>query len=109
MAERKTRGSSKMGDMSPEHLMSAVSGARENFVIERWWKYGTPAIIDLITGTINVRNVADAVEPPRFERTEMRALESSDVVELLKATEGTDLQAVIAVAVGAEGASRWRT
>ncbi len=60
MAERKTRGSSKMGDVSPEHLMSAVGAARENFIIERWWKYGTPAFFDLITGTINVRNVADA-------------------------------------------------
>ncbi len=60
MAEPKVRGSTKLGVMAPEQLMSAVSIARENFVIERWWKYGTPAIIDLIAGTINVRNVADA-------------------------------------------------
>ncbi|HVA29562.1 MAG TPA: tyrosine-type recombinase/integrase, partial [Candidatus Baltobacteraceae bacterium] len=47
-----------------------------------------------------VRNVADAVEPPRYERREMRALDTAGVVALLKAAEGTDLQAAIVVATG---------
>jgi integrase len=50
-------------------------------------------------GTL-VRNVADAVEPPRYERKEMRALESTGVAKLLKAAQVSDLQAVIAVAIG---------
>jgi len=47
-----------------------------------------------------VRNAADAVEPPRFERKEMRALDPAGVARLLEAAQGTDLRAVIAVAIG---------
>ncbi|MHB8441097.1 MAG: tyrosine-type recombinase/integrase [Candidatus Tyrphobacter sp.] len=47
-----------------------------------------------------VRNVADAVESPRYERKEMRSLESTGIAKLLKAAQGRDLQAVIAVAIG---------
>ena len=47
-----------------------------------------------------VRNAADAVEPPRFERKEMRALDPAGVARLLEAAQRTELQAVIAVAVG---------
>jgi integrase len=47
-----------------------------------------------------VRNVADAVEPPRYGRKEMRALDTAGVVALLKAAERTDLQAAIVVATG---------
>lgn len=47
-----------------------------------------------------VRNVADAVESPRYERKEMRALDTASVVALLKAAEGTDLQTAIIVATG---------
>ena len=50
-------------------------------------------------GTL-VRNVADAVEPPRYERKEMCTLESTGVAKLLKAAQGSELQAVIAVAIG---------
>jgi hypothetical protein len=45
--------------MSPEKLLSAVRVARESYIVERWWKYGQPAI-DLITATINVRDMAAA-------------------------------------------------
>ena len=61
MPEAKSRGSTKLGAMSPEKLMSAVSLARESYFIERWWKYGQPAI-DLIAGTINVRDISAAGE-----------------------------------------------
>lgn len=50
-------------------------------------------------GTL-VRNVADAVEPPRYERKEMRALDAPGVVALLRAAGGSALQAPIAVATG---------
>jgi hypothetical protein len=59
MPEAKSRGSTKLGAMSPEKLMSAVSVARESYLVERWWKYGQPAI-DLIAGTINVRDIGAA-------------------------------------------------
>ncbi len=59
MAEARTRGSAKLGAMAPEHLMSAVKVAKESYVVERWWKYGQPAI-DLIAGTINVHDVTAA-------------------------------------------------
>ena len=47
-----------------------------------------------------VRNAADGVEPPRFERNEMRALDPAGVARLLDAAQGTDLRTVIAVAIG---------
>ncbi|MGH7757032.1 MAG: site-specific integrase, partial [Vulcanimicrobiaceae bacterium] len=50
-------------------------------------------------GTL-VRNVADAVEPPRYERKEMQALDAAGVVALLQAAAGNALQAPIAVATG---------
>ena len=46
------------------------------------------------------RNAADGVEPPRFERKEMRALDPTGVAQLLEAAQGTDLRAVTAVAIG---------
>ncbi|MHB8147681.1 MAG: tyrosine-type recombinase/integrase [Vulcanimicrobiaceae bacterium] len=47
-----------------------------------------------------VRNPADAVEPPRYARKEMRALDPTGVAALLEAARDTDLQSAIAVAVG---------
>ena len=47
-----------------------------------------------------VRNAADAVEPPRFERKEMHALDPAGITRLIEASQGTDLRAVIAVAIG---------
>jgi hypothetical protein len=52
------RGSSKLG-ASGESLQKALSAARVSYKIERWWKYGQPAI-DLIKGVINVTNIAEA-------------------------------------------------
>ncbi len=49
---------------------------------------------------ILVRNAADAVELPRFERKEMRALDPAGVTRLLEAAQGTELRVVIAVAIG---------
>ncbi len=46
------------------------------------------------------RNPVDAVEPPKVERGEMRALDPSGVGELLSAARGSDLEQPIAVAVG---------
>ena len=47
-----------------------------------------------------VRNPADAVEPPRYAHKEMRALDAPGVAVLLEAARDTDLQAIVAVAVG---------
>lgn len=47
-----------------------------------------------------VRNAADAVEPPRFERKEMRVLDAAGVARLLRAAQGSDLQAIVVVAIG---------
>ncbi|MGZ3553465.1 MAG: tyrosine-type recombinase/integrase [Vulcanimicrobiaceae bacterium] len=46
------------------------------------------------------RDVTAAVKPPRVEHQEMRTLDLAGVVALLKAAEGTQLQAPIAVLVG---------
>ena len=47
-----------------------------------------------------IRNAADAVDPPRYERKEMRVLDAAGVEQLLRAAQGSELQAIIAVAIG---------
>jgi hypothetical protein len=42
-----------------ESLEKALAAAKVSYKIERWWKYGQPAI-DLIKGVINVTSVAEA-------------------------------------------------
>jgi len=59
MSEKPSRGSSKLGAMSPEVLHKSISAARESYKIERWWKYGQPAI-DRITAVVNISDVASA-------------------------------------------------
>ena len=80
MTERKARGSTKMGVTAPEHLMGAIKVARDNYLVERWWKYGQPAI-DLIEATINVRNMVDA----------------GQVMQHLAGLQGKDLQVTFEV------------
>lgn len=53
------RGSAHLGEMSPEVLHKAIAEAKTNYRIERWWKYGQPAI-DRITATVDVTNIASA-------------------------------------------------
>jgi hypothetical protein len=50
------RGSSKLG-VSAASLEKALTAAKVSYKIERWWKYGQPAI-DQITGVINVTDFA---------------------------------------------------
>jgi hypothetical protein len=52
------RGSSKLGTTA-ESLEKALTAAQVSYKIERWWKYGQPAV-DLVKGVINVTNVGDA-------------------------------------------------
>ena len=52
------RGSAKLG-ATAESLEKALGAAKLNYKIERWWKYGQPAV-DQIQGVINVTNIADA-------------------------------------------------
>jgi hypothetical protein len=59
MSEEQKRGSSKLGAMSPDDLHKAIGVARESYKIERWWKYGQPAI-DRISAVLNITNVATA-------------------------------------------------
>ncbi len=47
-----------------------------------------------------LRNAADSVDPPRFESKEMHVLDPAGVARLLRAAQGTELQAIIAVAIG---------
>ncbi len=47
-----------------------------------------------------VRNVVEAVDPPRFERKEMHVLDPAGVTRLLRAADGTELRAIVAVAIG---------
>jgi integrase len=46
------------------------------------------------------QNAADAVDPPRFEAKEMHVVDAAGVTRLLSAAQETDLQAIVAVAIG---------
>jgi hypothetical protein len=59
MNESKSRGSDKLGALSPDALQKALGLARESYKIERWWKYGQPKI-DRIGATLNVTNIGEA-------------------------------------------------
>jgi hypothetical protein len=50
------RGSSKLGELSHEDLHLAIDTARTSYKIERWWKYGQPAI-DRISAVLNITDV----------------------------------------------------
>jgi hypothetical protein len=52
------RGSAKLGATAAS-LEKALAAAKVSYKIERWWKYGQPAI-DQIKGVINVTNIAEA-------------------------------------------------
>lgn len=61
MAADQVRGSSRLREMlfesktpSHEDLLRAIAGAREDFKVLRWWKYGQPAI-DRIKATLDVQ------------------------------------------------------
>jgi integrase len=46
------------------------------------------------------QNAADAIDPPRFEAKEMHVVDAAGVTRLLRAAQETDLQAIVAVAIG---------
>lgn len=82
--KRNDRGKGKLSSRTVAHIFNSLR------TLLRW---------GVKMGTL-VRNVADAVEPPRYERKEMLALDAAGVVALLQAAEGSALQAPIAVATG---------
>ena len=53
------RGSSKLGELSHEELHLAIDAARASYKIERWWKYGQPAI-DRISAVLDITDVRQA-------------------------------------------------
>src|SRR5213080_4396094 len=59
MSEKKARGSSNLDALSADGLHKSISAARQSYKIERWWKYGQPAI-DRITAVLNVTDLKAA-------------------------------------------------
>jgi hypothetical protein len=59
MSEQSARGSSKLGELSHEDLHLAINSARNAYRIERWWKYGQPAV-DRIVAELNITDVNQA-------------------------------------------------
>lgn len=105
-------GSLRAESLRPAHIESALAAWAHGPRKDRERGFVSPRTIAHVFNTLRtllrwsvkmgalVRNPADAVEPPRYERKEMRALDASGVSELLAAARKTELQAVIAVAVG---------
>jgi hypothetical protein len=59
MNEQQPRGSLNLGELSPDDLHLAIDAARASYKIERWWKFGQPAI-DRIEATLNITDVKTA-------------------------------------------------
>jgi hypothetical protein len=59
MNEQNARGSSHLGELTHDQLHLAIDTARSAYRIERWWKYGQPAI-DAITAELNITDVNQA-------------------------------------------------
>ena len=52
------RGSDRMFEMNMRDtsaMAEAIGGARGDYEVKWWWKYGQPAFIDLIQGGLHVR------------------------------------------------------
>lgn len=81
---RKDRKKGRLSQRSVRHLCDTLK------TICRWG----------LRMNVLTRNPADAIEPPRVDRNEMRALDPNGVAELLNAARGTELEAPIAVAIG---------
>lgn len=59
MKEEAARGSAKLGKLGPEMLTKAISVARDEYRLERWWWYGQPRI-DLLRATLDVPSLEHA-------------------------------------------------
>jgi hypothetical protein len=59
MSENTSRGSSKLGELSPEVLHKSIAQARESYVINRWLWRGQP-VFDHLIAEINVTEVSVA-------------------------------------------------
>jgi len=105
-------GSLRTEQLRPAHLEAAISAWSRGKRNDRERGALSPRTAAHVFNTVRtllrwgarmglvLRNAADAVEPPRFERKEMHVLDPAGVARLLRAAQGTELQAIIAVAIG---------
>lgn len=61
MNEPKSRGSDKLGALTPDALHKSLGLARGSYTIKRWWKYGQPKI-DLVRATLDISDPNKAGE-----------------------------------------------
>jgi len=105
-------GSLRAAQLRPAHVETSISAWSHGKRNDRERGALSPRTVAHVFNTVRtmlrwgarmglvVRNAADSVEPPRFERKEMQVLDPDGVARLLRAAQGTELQAIIAVAIG---------
>ena len=105
-------GHVRLDALRPAHVQSTIDALSNR---SRTKAHGTPLgaqtarnVLVLVRATLPwgvkmdllTRNVAKVVDPPRATHKEIRPLDPSAVRALLVAAEGTDLEAIIIVAIG---------
>jgi integrase len=107
-----TLGSLRAEQLRPAHVEAAISAWSRGKRNDRERGALSPRTVAHVFNTVRtmlrwgtrmglvLRNAADSVEPPRFERKEMQVLGPAGVARLLRAAQKTELQAIIAVAIG---------
>lgn len=105
-------GSLRLEALRPAHIEAAIGAwargkrnDRENGVLSsRTVAHAFNSLRTILRWGVKmgflVRNVAEAVDSPRFDRKEMRVLDPVGVAQLLQAAQGTELTEVVAVAIG---------
>ncbi len=99
------------GDLRPAHIEEAIAKWNREATVARTERLLSTRTIRHLYDTLRMalrwsvsmgilaRNPADAVKPPKVERSEMHTLEPDDIARLLQAARGTELLSAIAVAV----------
>jgi integrase len=105
-------GEMRVDRLKPAHIEAALSAWSAAARVERTGRPLSTRSIKHLRDTMRAlcrwgvrmelipRDVTSAVQPPKVEQREMQTLDVAGVAALLKAAEGTELQAPIAVLVG---------
>ncbi|BDG61537.1 tyrosine-type recombinase/integrase [Caldinitratiruptor microaerophilus] len=98
-------GSIQLEKLTPQHLQRLYADKLAEGLSPRRVQYLHLVIHGCLKAAVKWglvgRNVADAVDAPRPERREVPILTSEDLDKLIRAAEGTDLEPVVLLAVGA--------
>ena len=96
-------GSVRLRDLRPEHIQATIvsylASGRTNRTAQKHFVVFKGALRRAVRLGLLYRNPADAVEPPRPKRTEMRTADVETLTRVLEQCEQDDLRRIIYIAV----------